>query len=300
MIMKMDHRLQRLKFGDLALIIAIAQTGSLRSAARRVGRSQPGLSKALKEIEDAFETPLYTRSRTGLIPTAAGLRVIPEAELMLAELVNIRAAAHATQIPALRIGCTPFMALVLMPRLLKAMPGAQVVLTEGAVPELLDALGRGRLDAVLANYPDADVASDAFGFTPLFREPLLIVSARGHRLGRSWAALSRASWVLPPRNSVIRRAIDARFLAEGLRPPVAQIESVNLGTNIRLIAAGLTVGAIPKSALSLDSSNRQLRVVGVAPQPEIPPLSLVYRKSAERHPRLAPLRAALDTLKALT
>lgn len=298
--MKIDHRLQRLRFGDLALIVALAQTGSLRSAARLVGRSQPGLSKALKEIEDAFETPLYIRSHSGLAPTAAGLRVIPEAELMLAELVNIRAAAHASQIPALRIGCTPFMALVLMPRLLKGMSEAQVVLTEGAVPELLDALGRGRLDAVLANYPDAEASSDAFACTPLFREPLLIVTARGHRLGRSWEALSRAPWVLPPRNSVIRRAIDARFLAEGLRPPVAQVESVNLGTNIRLVAAGLVVGAIPKSALALDSSNRHLRVVGVEPQPEIPPLSLVCRKSAERHPRLAPLRAALGTLKALT
>jgi LysR family transcriptional regulator of abg operon len=295
--MMMDHRLQRLRFGDLALLVALAETGSLRQAARRVGRSQPALSKALREIEDAFGVALFARSRTGLVATEAGARVLPDAELLLSELVNTRTAARTSQVAPLRIGCTPFMALVLMPRLLKAMPEPQVVLSEGAVPELLDALGRGRLNALLVNYPDADVPGEAFAHTPLFREPLLIVAARDKRQGRSWSALSRADWVLPPRNSVIRRSIEARFLAEGLSPPVAKIESVNLGTNIRFIAAGLAIGAIPRSALALDSGERRLRVVGARPQPEIPPLSLVYRRSAERHPRLAPLRAALATLR---
>lgn len=296
MIMDLDHRLRRLRFGDLALIVALAESGSLRQAASKVGRSQPALSKALKEIEDAFDVTLFTRSRTGLVPTEAGARLIPDAELMLAELVNARSGARTSRLAPLRLGCTPFMALVLMPRLLKNMPDTQIVLSEGAVPELLDALGRGRVDAVLVNYPDADVPGDAFAHVQLFKEPLLIVASRQKRQGRTWAALSRTTWVLPPRNSVIRRSIEARFLAEGLPPPIAHIESVNLGTNMRLIAAGLAIGAIPRSALSLDSAERRLRVVNVKTQPEIPPLSLVYRRSADRHPRLALLRSALGRL----
>jgi len=294
--MDIDHRLQRLRFGDLSLLVALAETGSLRQAAGRVGRSQPALSKALKDIEDAFGVALFTRSPSGLELTTAGARLIPDAELLLAELVNARDAARTSRSAPLRIGCTPFMALVLMPRLLKAMPETQIVLSEGAVPDLLDALGRGRVDAILVNYPDGDVPGDAFTHVQLFKEPLLIVASRQQRPGRSWAALSRADWVLPPRHSVIRRAIEARFLAEGLMPPVPKIESVNLGTNLRLIAAGLAIGAVPKSALDLDSGERRLRIVGVSPHLEIPPLSLVYRRSAERHPRLALLRAKLDGL----
>ena len=63
MITKMHHRLGRVRFRDLELLLALADTGSLRQAATVLGVSQPALSKSLREIEDAFGVPLYVRSR---------------------------------------------------------------------------------------------------------------------------------------------------------------------------------------------------------------------------------------------
>ncbi len=72
---------------DLVLVLAVVEEGSLTGAARRLGTSQPALSRSLRALERRVGTELFDRLPRGMRPTAAG-------ELLAA---NARAVAAATR-----------------------------------------------------------------------------------------------------------------------------------------------------------------------------------------------------------
>lgn len=63
--------------------VAVARTGSLGRAARVLGRTQPALSQSIKRLEDLVGTPLFVRSRAGMVTTPAGKELLPGAERLL-------------------------------------------------------------------------------------------------------------------------------------------------------------------------------------------------------------------------
>src|ERR1051325_10340945 len=64
---------RRLKLRDLDILMAVIDTGSMGKAAGRLNISQPAVSKAIVELEDALGVPLVDRSRRGVVPTPYGL-----------------------------------------------------------------------------------------------------------------------------------------------------------------------------------------------------------------------------------
>jgi DNA-binding transcriptional LysR family regulator len=64
---------RRLKLRDLEVLMTVVETGSMGKAARRLGISQPGVSKAIVELEDVLGGRLLDRSRRGVAPTPYGL-----------------------------------------------------------------------------------------------------------------------------------------------------------------------------------------------------------------------------------
>jgi DNA-binding transcriptional LysR family regulator len=64
--------------------LAVAREGSLSSAARILGTTQPTMGRQIAALETSLGVKLFTRSLDGLAPTDAGLRLIPSAEAMAA------------------------------------------------------------------------------------------------------------------------------------------------------------------------------------------------------------------------
>ena len=64
--------------------LAVAREGSLSSAARTLGTTQPTIGRQVAALEASLGVKLFTRSLDGLSPTEAGLRLIPSAEAMAA------------------------------------------------------------------------------------------------------------------------------------------------------------------------------------------------------------------------
>src|SRR3954464_13060123 len=67
-----DRTKRRLKLRDLDILMSVIQTGSMGKAADRLNISQPAVSKAILELEDALGVRLVDRSRRGVVPTAYG------------------------------------------------------------------------------------------------------------------------------------------------------------------------------------------------------------------------------------
>jgi DNA-binding transcriptional LysR family regulator len=62
--------------GNLRAIRAIAESGSISSAAKQLGMSQPGLSRLVERVEVELSTSLFKRGRNGAEITSDGERVL--------------------------------------------------------------------------------------------------------------------------------------------------------------------------------------------------------------------------------
>ena len=107
-----------MKLNALRALIAAIDTGSLRSAAKKLGVSQPALTKMVKELEAELGAPLLERSTTGVIPTAQGKILHARASAATRELDE--AAQQIGQmggkmVGELSVGAVPLALLMLIP-----------------------------------------------------------------------------------------------------------------------------------------------------------------------------------------
>lgn len=79
--------------GSLKILIAAAETGSFSAAARKLGKAQSVVSTTISNLEIDLDLTLF--ERTGRYPqlTQAGVRIVQEAEVLLAQSQRLQAIA---------------------------------------------------------------------------------------------------------------------------------------------------------------------------------------------------------------
>ncbi|MEH8032555.1 LysR family transcriptional regulator [Gallibacterium anatis] len=73
-------------YHQLQIFHAIAQEGSINSAARKLGITSPSVSQALKLLEQTMDMPLFWRSTRRVQLTEAGTRLLQQTEPLMREL----------------------------------------------------------------------------------------------------------------------------------------------------------------------------------------------------------------------
>ncbi len=107
---------------SLEVLVAVAETGQMRSGARMLGLSQPAASQHIATLEKAFDTQLIDRSVRPLRLTHAGTRLHNRAQRVLHALSDMESELrHVGQasISLLRIGVQASVATTLTPWLVK-------------------------------------------------------------------------------------------------------------------------------------------------------------------------------------
>lgn len=303
---------RRLRFAQLELMHEVVESGNLADAARRLHMTRAGVSKAIKELERSLGQELFHRSRTGMAPTAAGLRVAKHARLLINELHHLRddaISAAGEGAGVLRVGMSPFVGEHFAPDVLlrlRRQPGGAVhavEIQEGRLHALIERLLKGEVDAVLSLYaPRAVDGLDlsmlsirSFAAVPMevVASPDLGLTGKQHR----WQDLLIYPWILPPASTHQRRSFDEMFTARGHRAPVPAVESGSLSANVRLAAAGLGLALVPQQAAQADIASGRLQVIKV--RPALPPtvVALLHRKVSTIYmDALRALEAAIDEI----
>ncbi len=284
---------RRLRFAQLELVHEVAECGNLAEAAARLHLTRAAVSKAIKELERSLGQTLFERSRQGMAPTAAGLRVAKHARLLVNQLRHLTdevASADAGGGGVLRIGMPPFVAEHVAPPILRRLranaPAAAgtIQVQEGRLHTLLEQLLRGEVDAVLSLY--APRAVDALDLSmldirPFLTVPMAVIAApqlgvpvRRHR----WADLLRYAWILPPASTHQRRSFDEMFTARGSRAPTPLVESGSLAANVQFAAEGLGLAVVPRQAAEREIASGRVQVVDVRPALPETAVALMYRK----------------------
>lgn len=227
-----------MKLRDLEMFVDVVEAGGMTQAAALRGGTQPGVSRAIRELEHQLGAPLFHRTGRGVALTEAGRRFLAFAESTLREQAEMRAeirALTAQPEPELAIA-TPlrtgrFLIPALHKRFAAEAPSLNVHIYEERSSRIAEGL-RARVYGAGLLYDhdlDAEASSEA-----LFRERLHLVGPKrvvdaaavapkpGASAPISLAEAARLPLLLPGAQSGFRRRVDAAFAQARLTPQVVR------------------------------------------------------------------------------
>lgn len=288
---------------DLRALVAVAEEGSMRRAAERLGVAQPPLSRRVARLEQEAGVSLFRRHAKGMDLTAAGERLAAGARRVLEQMeelrVEMRAAAGGAR-GRVRVAYTSNLGYGFVGRLMARFrglyPEVRVELREEAFAHQLAGLRSGKIDVGLLTLP---IHEPAMVVRRLHREPLRAVLPIGHRLGRQkrvrLADLAGEPFVLCPRYEAkgFHEHLLSLFAGAGFVPRVVQ-EAEQKHTIEQMIAGGLGVSVLPTSALATPLPGVEYR--------ELTPALPAIENAAvwhETRPPEGPARALVDLAQQL-
>jgi DNA-binding transcriptional LysR family regulator len=135
---------------DLELVLAVARTGSVGAAARRLRVTQPSASQRLARLERRTGLVLFDRDTQGARPTPAGAELARQADHILGHLGGALEAARAAGHRAVRrVGTIASLADRVLPALDAVLRGVDVEQYVDHGDRLVDWLDEGSLDAAV-------------------------------------------------------------------------------------------------------------------------------------------------------
>lgn len=263
-----------MKLTNLRALVAAIDEGSLRAAARRLGVSQPALTKMIRELERELATTLLVRSTTGVLATAQGMVLYERAvaaDRELAHAVEQIQQLGGRMSGSLSIGAVPLAVMLLVPETLRTFgqefPDIQLRISEELYIAQLTRLRKGEVDIALGPLPE-QLPPGEFTVEPLMPIRMLIVVRKGNPLAhaRRLADLAQAPWVYTGAHAESGYA-KTLFEMHGLPPPPAgALVNSTLGL-LSIIASGNCVGLLPEQIAHHPFAAQHLQVVAVAEGP---------------------------------
>lgn len=154
---------------QLKHFVAVAENGGISAAARRLGLTQPALSRQIKALEEDLDVTLLDRDARAFALTPAAETLLVDAKKLLeyCEAMTGRVRAAACGLP-LRIGYSPSLASDFLPlaiaRFTQLHPGVRVSLHDVSSLEMQRSMLAGKLD-LMVTVPCA--TADSFDWTAL-------------------------------------------------------------------------------------------------------------------------------------
>lgn len=282
-ILDWEDRLgRRLRLRDLHILGAVVKWGSMAQAAKRLSMSQPAVSQAIAQLEEALRVRLLDRSPGGVEPTIYADALLKRGLVVFDELkqgvrdIEFLADAGAGEV---RVGCPEFLAAGLLPaiidRLSRHYPEIVVNAIDAPAGRMeFRQLRERNVDLMLARVPnplaDRDVALEV-----LFHEGFLVVAGMrspwARRRNVKLADLISERWILQPTHSVIRPLIERAFRAHGLEAPREKVNSVSMHVRNHLVATGRYLTILPITAFQFNAKPWSLKALpidlGIKPVP---------------------------------
>lgn len=256
---------------NMSYLIALAETGTLSDAGKRLGVSQPTLSVFLTNLEQELGMDLFIRDKKKLILTPAGRIYLDAARRILATqertLQSIRQLSTAAPVE-IRIGVTPLrgsqIASMIFSRFSARYPHVRLRLMDGYMSHLQKMVLDGTCAFSLGTCFDTE--STEFDYITLFREEVVIIVPSFHPLAlrctdiqeepskklpqAAPAELSDSPFILMTPGTSIRKISDYIFAQAGFTPTVVY-ESGNNTVVQNMVRGGSGVGFQPRSIARL-------------------------------------------------
>ncbi|MFD8572291.1 hydrogen peroxide-inducible genes activator [Streptomyces sp. NPDC059639] len=294
---------------QLRAFAAVAEHLHFRDAAAAIGMSQPALSGAVSALEEVLGVTLVERTTRKVLLSPAGERIAVRARAVLDEVGALMEEAESVRAPftgALRLGVIPTVAPYLLPTVLRLVhekyPELDLQVHEEQTSSLVEGLGAGRLDLLLLAVP---LGVPGVAELPLFDEDFVLVTPLEHWLGGREGipreALRELNLLLLDEGHCLRdQALDiCREAGRGDAPVTTT--AAGLATLVQLVAGGLGVTLLPRTAVAVETSRSSQLLTGYFAEPApTRRVALAMRTGAARAAEYRELGVALrDALRGL-
>jgi DNA-binding transcriptional LysR family regulator len=245
----------------LRYFVAVAEQLHFRHAAEIMHVAQPALSQQIKQLEEEIGVTLFERSRHRVRLTPAGKAFFDNAQRILKQADQAVAKARKVEFGdagTIRIGFVSTAAIrvlpVVMKKLQRQVPLAEVELNELAAGEQVDRLYREQLDI---GFVHAKLSQDVFKTTVVARDRLIVAVPGSSNLAgcRRVDLKDLATWtaIMPAGHSSsgFYEQVRTVFQLAGVRPERVHNTRL-LQTGLLLVAAGLGVSLVPESFQSIN------------------------------------------------
>jgi DNA-binding transcriptional LysR family regulator len=221
-----------MKEAHLRDFIAVADSGSVRAAARGLKISQGAISKNLLALERELGVPLLVRSAHGVEPTEYGRVLLRRARLADLELrraqeeiAGLAGHAHGVVNGGFTATAEAQVAPAAIARFRLSHPDTRVHMHGGTAPTLLALLREGKLDFAIAAV-DGKALGAGLHSERLFSADFAVVARDGHPLAHATKLeqLAGCEWVHGARPGELDPLIVPAFQREGLPPPHFAVE----------------------------------------------------------------------------
>ncbi|HEY5209358.1 MAG TPA: LysR substrate-binding domain-containing protein [Stellaceae bacterium] len=274
-----------MKLNQLRDVIAIAERGSLRAAARHLGLAQPALSRSIHELERELNAPLFERRARGMTLTPMGVAFVRRASVALKEvgrareeIAQLQGGVSGTIVAGLSIAAH----LALLPHALgpfrQRYPDVRLHLIEGLFPTLEPGLRDGNIDFYVGPRPERGIPPDLIE-EKLFDNTRTILGRKGHKLAkaRSLRDLADAEWVTTSITVQAESELGDLFASHKLPKPRLALRSQSALTLIVSLAYSDLLAMVPAQWTSFDITAGALAPIAVEEKLAAPPMVMIRR-----------------------
>lgn len=171
---------------QLSYIVAVDKYRHFATAAEKSFVTQPTLSMQIHKLEDELGVTIFDRSKSPVIPTEVGQKIIEQAKTILKESKQLSDIANFKENElrgTFKVGIIPTIAPYLVPLFIRSFvkkyPLIELVFEELLTGEVLEKLGSDQLDAAIIATP----TEQSFIYTEdLFVEPFVGYLSHSHPL----------------------------------------------------------------------------------------------------------------------
>lgn len=215
-----------IRLHQLRDLLAVVETGSLRAAARKLGLTQPSLTKSLRQLEEQTALALLVRSKYGITLTSAGQRLVERARGIESEIRRTAEDLELLRGSAVRsvsIGVSMATPLAFISRAVASLhrqdSSLRVQIFEGVQANMIADVRQGVVDFAIMPVAERDSLMD-LRVRPLFRTRIVVVGRSDHPFAsaQSLADLAGCQWITPRRGGVLDGIVER--LSSGMQLPV--------------------------------------------------------------------------------
>lgn len=274
-----------MKLGQLKHLVAVAELGGLRRAARHLGIAQPAITRSIQELEHELGVTLFERSAAGMTLTPIGEAFVRRSAAVQQELERARDEVNQLKgisAGTVSIGLSTAPHVSMLPMVIapfrRRYPDVRLRITEGLFPAMEADIRGGSIDFYVGPLAEEHLAGD-FISEKLFDNRRVILARRGHPLrhARSLADLGEARWVATSVTLDSEAELGPLFQRHGLPRPVTAVQAQSALSMITVAAASDVLAMLPQQWLGFVRSSRLLVQIKVAEELAAPSICVVSR-----------------------
>lgn len=296
-----------LRSAHLLAIEAVTREGSVTLAAKRLGRSQPELSRTLSDFSKRFDVELFERKASGMAPLASAndlTALSGTITYLLGRLPEQLRQLEGDMVGRVSVGMLPFSGQDLIAQSFAHFtnhhPNVRLVCVSGSYNGLVEALRRREIDRIVGVLR-GESCPEGLEECYLYDESFTVVASREHplqRKGEDLAELARAKWVVAPHGTPVRAHFEAVFAALDLTPPTQTCEMLSFSAAEQMLVESHSAAMLTYGERRLCNLRPELRVVQTPFPPTLAPIGFSRLRGIPEDPALREFEEVLSGLVA--